>query len=83
MEALLLMVMGLVNVACFVIGAKVGQATAKGEKVEIPTINPMQAARDRQVKKEVQKEQDRLNVILHNIEKYDGTGLGQEDVPGR
>lgn len=83
MEVLLLMVMGLVNVACFVIGAKVGQATAKGEKVEIPTINPMQAARDRQVKKEVQKEQDRLNVILHNIEKYDGTGLGQEDVPGR
>ena len=69
--------------ACFVIGAKVGQATAKGEKVELPSANPMEAWRNRQEKNEAKKEQDRLNAILRNIESYDGTGRGQEDVPGR
>lgn len=83
MEVLLLLVMGAVNVACFVIGAKVGQATAKGEKIETPTINPMEAWRNRQDKKEAQAEQDKKNTILRNIERYDGTDRGQEDVPGR
>lgn len=83
MEVLLLIVMGLANVACFVIGAKVGQATAKGEKIETPTINPMEAWRNRQDKKEAQAEQDKINAILRNIESYDGTCRGQEDVPGR
>lgn len=83
MEVLLLIVMGLANVACFVIGAKVGQATAKGEKIETPTINPMEAWRNRQEKKEAQADQDKINTILRNIESYDGTDRGQEDVPGR
>ena len=36
MEVLLLAVMGAVNIFCFLIGARVGQQTAKGEKVELP-----------------------------------------------
>lgn len=83
MEVLLLLVMGAVNVACFVIGAKVGQASVKGEKIETPNINPMQAVRDRQHRKEEQMKQDRLDTIMRNIESYDGTSRGQEDVPGR
>lgn len=80
MEALLLIVMGAVNIACFMIGARVGQQTAKGEKVELPTINPMEAYREKEAKKEAQREQDRLDAIIRNIENYDGTGEGQEDV---
>ena len=80
MEALLLIVMGAVNIACFMIGAKVGQQTAKGEKVELPTVNPMQAYREKAARKEAQREQDRLDTILRNIENYDGTGRGQEEV---
>ena len=83
MEVLLLLVMGAVNVACFVIGAKVGQASAKGEKVELPSVNPMEAWRNRQEKNEAKKEQDKIIAILRNIESYDGTCRGQEDVPGR
>ena len=83
MEALLLAVMGLTNIACFVIGAKVGQAVSKGETIETPTVNPMKAYREREEKKEAQMEQERLNTILRNIESYDGTGRRQEDVPGR
>lgn len=83
MEVLLLIVMGLANVACFVTGAKVGQATANGEKVQMPTINPMQAVRDQRAKREAEIEQGRMDKILQNIEAYDGTSRGQQDVPGR
>jgi hypothetical protein len=83
MEVLLLAVMGAVNIFCFMIGAKVGQAVVKGEKVEMPSIDPLKAVREHEAKKEAQKEQDRLNAILRNIEAYDGTGRGQEDIPGR
>lgn len=81
MEVLLLAVMGIVNLLCFVTGAKVGQAVTKGEKVELPSVNPLKAYRELQDKREAEKEQDRINVILRNIEGYDGTGNGQEEVP--
>ena len=80
MEILLLAVMGAVNIACFVIGAKVGQKVVKGEDIKLPTINPMEAYREREQKREAQKEQDRLETIMRNIETYDGTGHGQEEV---
>ncbi len=83
MEVLLLAVMGAVNIFCFLIGAKVGQAVVKGEKVEMPSIDPLKAVREHEAKREAQKEQDRLNAILRNIEAYDGTGRGQEEIPGR
>ena len=81
MEALLLAVMGLTNIACFVIGAKVGQTASKGETIETPTVNPMKAYREREAKKEAQMEQDKIATIMQNIENYDGTGNGQKDVP--
>lgn len=80
MEVLLLAVMGVMNIACFIIGAKVGQAVSKGETIETPTINPMQLYREREAKKEAQMEQDRLDTIMQNIERYDGTSNGQTDV---
>lgn len=80
MEVLLLAVMGAVNILCFMIGARVGQQTAKGEKVELPTINPLEAYREREAKKEAEKEQDKFDTILRNIENYDGSSRGQEEV---
>ena len=83
MEVLLLLVMGAINILCFLTGARVGQVTARGEKLELPSVNPMEAWRNRQDKKETQAEQDKIDTILQNIESYDGTGRGQKDVPGR
>ena len=83
MEALLLLVMGATNILCFMVGARVGQKVTKGEEVELPSVNPMEAIREHQEKKEAQREQDRVDTILRNIEGYDGTSYGQEDVPGR
>ena len=81
MEALIYAVIGLLNIVCFVIGAKVGQTIVKGEKVELPKIkNPLQAVRETRAKKEAEREQDKLNTVLRNIERYDGTSRGQEEV---
>lgn len=81
MEVLLLLVMGMTNIVCFVVGAKVGQKVVKGEEVKLPTLDPMKAYREHQERKEAQAEQDRIDVIMKNIDSYDGTGNGQKDVP--
>lgn len=83
MEILLLLVACAMNIVCFYIGARVGQTVSKGEKVEMPSMNPMKAVREHQDRKEAQREQDRYEAILRNIDAYDGTNGGQEDVPRR
>ena len=81
MEALLLLVMGLTNIACFIIGVNVRQKVDKGEEVKLPTVNPMEAVRAHQERKEAEKEKSRVDAILRNIYAYDGTSRGQEEVP--
>ena len=80
MEVLLLAVMAASNIACFLIGARVGQQASKGEEIKMPSVNPMEAVREHKAKQEAQWEQSRIDTILRNIDNYDGTGDGQEDV---
>jgi hypothetical protein len=80
MDILLYAVIGVLNIACFVIGAKIGQAVVKGEKVETPNLNPFKAYREREARKKAEMKQDKLDTVLRNIERYDGTSRGQEDV---
>ena len=79
MEALLLAIMGAVNIACFIIGAKVGQTAQKGKDIvgEFPSVRPIKGFKR---KKEEQVEQDRMETIMRNIEAYDGTSVGQREV---
>lgn len=83
MEVSLTLAIGFLCCVCFVIGAKVGQKVSKGEEIQMPTVNPMEAVREHRAKKEAQSEQDRIDTILRNIEGYNGTPDGQEDVPRR
>ena len=83
MEIALIIAIGAMNIICFLIGAKVGQAVSKGEDVKLPEVNPIKAYREHEARREAQMEQDRVDTILRNIESYDGTSRGQEDVPGR
>ena len=82
MDAITIAVTGIMCIICFVIGAKVGQKVVKGEAIETPKLNPIQAVREHREKKEVEIVQNRLDTIMRNIEGYDGTTRGQEDVPG-
>lgn len=77
----IILVSGTLNAVCFFIGAKIGQKVSKGERIEAPTLNPMKAIREREERKEADKEAERLEIILQNIENYDGSPNGQRDVP--
>lgn len=82
MDILLIAVVGTLNIVCFFIGAKVGQTVAKGKEIEVPKIpSPMTVYKTHRATKEAEAEKNRLDIILRNIERYDGTGNGQEDVP--
>ncbi len=83
MEVLLVLTVGALCIGCFIVGAKVGQTVSKGDEIKLPTINPLEAYREREQKKAAQEEQERIETIMRNIERYDGTAEGQEDVPGR
>lgn len=85
METIILIIsIGIMNILCFFIGAKIGQKVIKGEEIKAPDIsklNPMNIQKKREEKYEVEKEKNKLETILRNIERYDGTDTGQEDVP--
>ena len=83
MEALLLLIMGAYGVVCFLVGASIRQKVDKGEPVELPKVNPMEKIKERRERKEVEKQQEWKEAVLRNIEAYDGTAMGQKDVPGR
>ena len=82
MEVLLLAVMGIANVICFLVGAEVGMSVAKGEKIKLPSVNPVEAVRKHEAKKVADAEQSKIDTIMANIEAYDGTPYGQKDIPG-
>lgn len=82
METLLtIALVGTLNLVCFFFGAKLGQASAKGETIEAPNLNPFDMAREHKEKKEQRLEQDRVKTLLENIDNYDGTSIGQKDIP--
>lgn len=76
-----ILVVGTLNVACFLVGAKVGQKTVRGETIDTPTLNPLDILQEHKEKKRARAEQNKYDIILANIEKYDGSELGQKDVP--
>lgn len=82
MEALLIIAaVAASNIVCFMVGAKVGQTVSKGEEVKLPNMNPLEAVREHNAKKEAEYQQSKIDTILRNIDSYDGTGSGQKDIP--
>lgn len=74
-------VFGVFLILSFVIGARVGQKIVKGEEVKVELPNPIKAVQEHREKKEVEKEIEKLDIITENIDNYDGTGLGQKEIP--
>ena len=78
---LLILTVGALCVACFFVGAKVGQTVAKGEDIKPPQIDPLKPIRDAQNRREADKERERIEAIMYNVDHYDGTGSGQKEIP--
>ena len=72
------------NILCFYIGARIGQKIIRDEEVTLP--NPVKEVQEQvqeyREKRKAKEDQEQLDVILANIARYDGTGYGQQDVPG-
>jgi hypothetical protein len=81
MEIILFAIMTVANVLCFVIGARVGQKVTKGDEIKMPSVNPMDAYRKHEAKKEAEHKQNVIAAIMENIDAYDGTSNGQKEVP--
>lgn len=60
-------------VVSFLVGANVYQKASANKEIPVPTI--------KQKKKKPERDESmlRFEKILHNIDVYDGTSLGQED----
>lgn len=80
MDIILVIAVGLLCIGSFCVGAIVGQTVSKGEDIELPSINPLEAYRKHEAKKEAEAEQNKIDTIMQNIESYNGTSAGQKDV---
>lgn len=78
---LLIIVVGTLNIVCFLIGVNVRQKVDNGKEVKLPNVNPVEVYHEHQEKKEKKLKASQREVLLRNIERYDGTSLGQEDIP--
>lgn len=77
----LVLVIGILCIVCFFIGAKVGQKVVRQETITLPNLNPIKAIEEHREKQETNKENEKKETIWKNLERYDGTSAGQEDVP--
>lgn len=77
---LIILAVGTLNIACFFIGAKVGQMVRKDVTIPTPTLNPVKIYEEHKEKKKADKEQIRLENLLHNLDTYDGTSNGQREI---
>ena len=70
---------GILCIISFLIGARTAQKLLKKEEVIIPTTS--KAIQEIIETKERQKEVEKNKIIAENIDNYDGTSLGQKDLP--
>lgn len=80
MEILMILAIGTLCIVCFLIGARVGQKVSKGEAVELPVLNPARLYREEKSRKVAEAEKKKYDLIMENIDNYDGTSIGQKDV---
>jgi len=81
MTILISILISTINLLCFYFGVRIGQKVAKKEEIKIAGINPVKVIETINQSNEDRKEQERMRIIAENIDNYDGTGLGQQDIP--
>jgi hypothetical protein len=81
METIILVTLvGGLELLAFLIGARTAQKLQKGEEIELPKVNPMEAYREHREHVEALKEQELDKANLENINNYRGDSRGQKDI---
>ena len=78
---LLIFLFGIFIIIAYTLGLKNGQKLKNNEDIKIPEINPVKIVRNEIETFEQKKKQDAYDTMMANIDNYDGTGLGQKDIP--
>lgn len=78
---LLCTIFGVFIIVAYTMGLKNGQKLARNEIVETPNINPVKAITKELDNYEERKQQHIEDIINQNIDNYNGTGIGQKDIP--
>lgn len=74
-----IIIVSVLNIVCFLIGAIVGQRVLERKPV---IINPVKEIKEHIIEQEVSKEDQRFQDIMDNIDVYDGTSIGQKKIGG-
>ena len=77
----LLFLFGIFIILSYTLGLKNSQKLKNNEEIKIPEINPVKIVRNEIETFEQKKKQDAYDTMMANIDNYDGTGLGQKDIP--
>ena len=72
---ILLVIICVSNAVCFVLGARLGRGGGAFE-----AARPAPEERPAELPSESRKAQKAVETMLRNIDAYDGTGIGQEEV---
>lgn len=72
---------GIFIILSYTLGLKNGQKLKNNEEIKIPEINPVKIVRNEIETFEQKKKQDAYDTMMANIDNYDGTGIGQKDIP--
>ncbi len=78
---LIILIVSTLNIVCFFIGAKVGQTVIKEEPLKVPNLNPLEAYRKYQTEKHLRLQSEADKILMENIENFNGTEIGQKDIP--
>lgn len=74
-------VFGVFILLSYTLGLKNGQRLAKKEDITLPKFNPVKEVKKEIEDHELKKKQEALEVMMSNIDNYDGTSAGQKDIP--
>lgn len=78
-QIIMFFLFGLFIIFAFIYGLNCGQKIAKNKSIVIPSVNTK--VKEFKLKKEEKKINTKIDTELENIDNYDGTGLGQKDIP--
>lgn len=78
---LLLFLVGCFILVAYTLGLKNGQKLKNNEEIKLPEINPVKVIKNEIENYEEKKKQEINEINMFNIDNYDGTGLGQRDIP--
>ena len=89
MDLLTIVIILIMQLLSFVIGARIGQKVANNEKIEVNPVMAVheavqevqEAKQEEKATKEKIEEDEYFKTIYHNIDVYDGTSQGQKPVP--